>query len=406
MHKKELLAAWEKNNVAFFFYFGASAAIVGIACLVLFDLLLFGDHYAIYLPHRLTMVVTLACAVLVCHRHKVHVEGSGYTIIFPLSLLIMSMSSIWYLYFLGVCPPEHHQIVLFGNVINIMALSLFTAIFPTINAVFCIFVMASSSISYLYLGSDALLLTISALFAAMLCYAQRHVFATMLYTDYRNKLVIFDAPSAFALTVRRQDQKMEDIFPPRTCAVAILTADLRKSQGLFEANHGDAQTKINRFFNLVNQVVSTLAPDSRKIIKTHGDEINVIIYSHDADDLPALTAQILAIAQHLAVAGFAEARRICGSDLLYDMGVSWGHNLVGLLGPDGLKSPDVYGHVIVDAKRFQDLAKKLRSSEDFPIIVTKNEARVAGGALIASIHKPAVDQRISYGEVAVYRQAA
>lgn len=404
MDKAQILAKWERNNVPYYFYFGVLASILGLAGLLIFDLLLFEEHFTFYLPHRLTMVCVLSLAALVAHRNKVHLHPHGYRIIFPVALTVMILSSLWYQYFLLVCPESDYKIVLFGNIISVMAICLFTSPFRLLNLSFIIFSMLSYGLLSLRLGSDAHLLSVSTLFAAVVCAAQRRVFATMLYTDFKNKRVIFDAESAFALTVRRQDQRMDDIFPPRTSAVAILTADIRNSQCFFEAGGSDAQTKINSFFNLVNRAVEQMAPHSRKMVKTHGDEINVILYSHDLEDLPRLKEEIMAISQRMALDIFAQARAECAPDLLYDMGVSWGHNLVGLLGPDGLKAPDVYGHVIVEAKRFQELAKRLRVQEDFPIIVAKDPASIPSHRLVRSTIRPADSYKIRQEEVTVYKQ--
>ncbi len=402
----QILAKWERNNLPYYFYFGVIASIVGLAVLAAFDLILFSNHFTLYLPHRLTMVCLLTAAALMTHRYDVHKHPRGYRVIAPVSLSVMIISSLWYQYFLIVCPKGDFKIVLFGNIISVMAICLFTSPFRMLNLSFIVFSLVSYSALSLRLGTDAHLLTISTMFAAAVCAAQRRVFATMLYTDYKNKRVIFDADSAFALTVRRQDQRMDDIFPPRMSAVAILTADIRNSQCFFEANAGDAHAKINKFFDLVNKAVEQMAPRTRKMVKTHGDEINVILYSHDLEQLPRLADEIMAISQRLALDIFVQARAECAPDLLYDLGVSWGHNIVGLLGPNGLKSPDVYGHVIVEAKRFQELAKKLRNGEDFPIIVAKDAARIPSHRLVRSVIRPSDSTKIKQGEVSVYKQVS
>ncbi len=199
-------------------------------------------------------------------------------------------------------------------------------------------------------------------------------------------------PSLAKIAVVSGDKKaISMLFAPVNQPIVCLMADWRSFQKMTETS--DAffiQNLFETFYNSVINQLELLDPNGNYFFNWHADELFIVFYDPKFDKIK-ISGKAFEFAKILADKVFNEVSDSIGLPLTFDVSLSAGDGLLGLMGPKTQKKTTVAGKLPGITKRLQNEAKLLRieckefESRSTPIIVIDEEmCRWLGSTLQAN----------------------
>lgn len=350
-----------------------------MAALVPLDWLLFAENWRIYAAFRLGSEVIFLLAIVGIHQAYKRDQNQGALVSSCFMVIIGLSINVMYLFFMHIAAQSQDiieaQIVFNGTCLVVVFISFSFYRFWIEQYLVHGLSMLAAGCFALYDAID--LAQIKLILVAHICsmvftFFFRREFASNLSQKF-NTLKGFVPPQiARVLVMVGQDDKIHEIFKPQKRFTVCLCCDWRESQQLNEESSPEFVSQLyESFYETVLNELETIIPSGEYFANWTADELFIIFFNGNKDDDPAcVAANALQFAGELATGLFERVKKHTDFDFKYDIGMSCGYGLLGLIGPHNNKKTTVVGSVPGVAKRLESQAKVFRQSpESRPTIV-------------------------------------
>ncbi len=144
----------------------------------------------------------------------------------------------------------------------------------------------------------------------------------------------------------------------------------------------DAVGEAKNYYDIVWKELEETCPDGNYFADWTADELFVIFYQDDDSSRVEVIQNAMTFAHKLATKVHSQLANEIGMTLTYDIGISAGQGMLGLLGPDKRMKTTIASEVAGVAKRLETEAKHQRtknklgvgkSGESIPVIAVSGD---------------------------------
>ena len=362
---QELALQWESSNLDKFFHFINFTSIILHLILIGCDFYFLGD---------MGKAVALSRALGVCAIGLVY----GFIRVFEKSrwmgkyrrfhdlklLSLLIPTGIWliiYQYFLFFSPLPKYDLYFAGYFLVVGFTSFVIYRFASLHLMYhtTALTMVLGSLWLKQTHSDQLfLLFIFNLICLGICWFLRKEFHNSLWTRFL--LLNGVLPARLAKAAVLSGSQDEELFKPHGRFVICICSDWRGFQVLTEKHTAqEVSQMLEKFYDEVLFELQLTAPSGNYFLNWTADEI-FLVFFHPEDDRSQILRESSAFLEGLMYRVSRTMSSEFQNEVVFDVGVSAGIGLLGLLGPQSMKKTTVAGNVAGLAKRYQEEAKILR----------------------------------------------
>jgi len=258
---------------------------------------------------------------------------------------------IGFLLVLFVCTVALHRFWKEQYVFNLVGLLSLVLVLATHSG--------SSDRSY---SDKAYILIIATILSSQIAIYYRRTFVGGIFERYNMMRTMLPQQVAFHLVTSDGLSSSGDLFSPKHRFAVCLSSDWRNFQKLCaERTPSEIAKLIETYYDVVSESLEIICPDGHYFSTWVADELFITFYSQ-TDNRSEVVSLALRFAHNLATSVYDKIHDRCGEKTLnYDIGVSSGLGLLGLLGPRQMKKATILGQVPGICKRLQEEAKKQRA---------------------------------------------
>ncbi len=154
----------------------------------------------------------------------------------------------------------------------------------------------------------------------------------------------------------------EQEFSPKQRQCVCIVADWRRFQQLTQDIANDRLARLfEEYYDYVYKGLRACDASEEYYIDWHADELFIILYQENKD-WSQIKERALAMVEFLTHDAHQFLNRMAPQPIMFDIGVSVGEGLIGIMGPKGGKKLTIASPVAGRAKRLESEAKQIRSS--------------------------------------------
>ena len=357
---------WQAEHISRYARWAYALTGLSVAIAIPFDFMFFGDYAQVYLGWRLGLIA----AVLALTGVQIAAARTKFDPEFKLRLMSALFTlpiigfNVAYAGFLYMAPDGKSEMVLAANYFFIaLSAALSHRFFSEqyrINFSLAV-VFAIAAVAEPRFFESGMQLVLANLTVMLLAFALRREFVSGLFEKYKNVRVL--APEAVArhLAVFEGDLGQATDFLPRERYTVCVMSDWRNYQQLAAKETAAVISELFRtYYELVYERLEKTVGGIEYYASWNADELCVVFFG-DEEDQDAIDAEAMTFVGDLTGEIYDEIGRKFDRRLKYDVGVSAGISLVGLLGPRQSLKTTLIGSVPGIAKRLEQHAKQLRT---------------------------------------------
>lgn len=383
---RELYNEWSNNNRLFYSKIINILGILLLAVMIGIGFVTFSEEIAISyarirsLGIMLSFVMLFSIFYLQDKPSKYRAFWVGMTILIPSVLLTYQ-----YYYYLFTASEKPFSI-LFGNLIVIMGIHLllcrlrgehlFYTIFSVVALVGVGLIPATqnTSASLVLIGSEGykdlarilIEAQIGFYLATHIVIGNKHV--ADLHKNFNNLRRLVPLKIARFMTVNNMDINKDDAFVPIKRKIVCISSDWRNFQSLAQNSKNETISMLFEvYYELVYEILERTIPEGNYYWDWIADELFLVVYDEN-DDEEKILKQSVNFANELSLGLQNKIKERLDMDIIFDIGMSYGVNLFGIMGPNYRRKTTVAGDLPGNAKRYEQEAKAIRAQSKVMVV--------------------------------------
>lgn len=184
------------------------------------------------------------------------------------------------------------------------------------------------------------------------------------------------APTAVAERLILSDGVITDeAFKAKNRYCVSLISDWRDFQSLTESiANSEISAIFEKYYDIIYRSLERIIPSGEYFVEWHADELFIVFYSEN-EDKQEVHANAIKFTEFLMHEAFEHLQKISPKPIMFDVGLSCGYGLLGIMGPNDAKKTTIASEVPGRAKRMEGEAKAIRKSVTSakPIVVVDGD---------------------------------
>ncbi|MDB9786499.1 hypothetical protein OAB57_00190 [Bacteriovoracaceae bacterium] len=386
--KKNIYNLWSDRHIGVVFHWATLFTVILMTLLIPFDYLLFGkEGVKHFLEFRIFTILSITTFLFIIRelskRNQEHRKKYYLAVEILGSFVILS-----YFYFLSNAKDEWINTIFFSNIMVMLFTFIISSCFR--RSTFIIITASLIGECVLYYQNQIprtylYLLVIWTNVLMIFTYIVRVLVQNKLQKEHFMYNQIMGSKSALNFVIAPNKLRPEDIFPPEYRFSVVLIADWRGSQEISDRSTIEQIKNMNEiYYGIIQNELERCIPDGNYFMRTNGDELFVVCYQDDDVTKTQTVDRLLEFSHILSSTCFEEINSsIRNERITFDIGISFGNGLVGMLGAPGSKKADIMADFVGHAKRYETIAKNIRTEigdinnrrnigltkEDYPTVV-------------------------------------
>jgi hypothetical protein len=367
----DLLSEWRNKNCRGNALFVTSMGIFASSLMVFFDPL-FLSQYLEFAQIRLICILLMLPNFWLIKKaapaKRARLYFSGRTKISFITLWPILIFNLSYFYFTYFNFNEKFFVYYTGLLLTTFFCTFMLHRFPkeqfvynggfSLLALSLLWILPKSQYDSLYI------LVILHLSASFLAIYLRRQFHQSLHTQFRLFKTMVPEKVAFHIVVGSERLSNHSIFKPRARFSVCMCADWRNFQKLSGIKSPEEiSAMLEKYYDIILKNLETLLPHKNYYFNWNADEL-FIVFFNDYDDEKSAMSEGLKFAFQICSQIYDHIREEFHGEVTYDVGLSAGIGLIGMVGPKEMKKTTIHGKVAGRAKRFEQEAKSLRHLRD------------------------------------------
>lgn len=364
--RRHLSSLWQRTNADYYFRFVTLASVLLMALLMVCDYF-FLQYEAKNIAILRSFSILISLGFFFCLRAVEYFKPKlkSFSVLKIWGLLLPT--GVWvmtYHYFLFVEPVSKFDLYLVGYflVVGFTSFTIHRFIWVQMSYHLAISTLTAHQLLQQHERSDQLVVFILFNFLCVaLLVGLRNEFINGLMNRFNLLNGVLPSNLAQVATLNSESSDAVELFRPDGRFVVCLCADWRGFQSLTEKRTAqEISVMLERFYDEVFFELSLVAGSGNYFLNWTADELFLIFYDPEDDRenvIKESTAFLEAILMRISRIMIEEFK----DEVIFDVGVSSGIGLLGLLGPKSMKKTTLAGNVAGLAKRYQEDAKTIRA---------------------------------------------
>ena len=374
----EVYNRWSNRHIGVIHLWSCLFCLISCAFLMPFDYLLFGRvQFEYYLPFRISTIIYSAISALALYeltRKKIVKDNIYYKAHYQLGLVILGQYTFFLFHssdnmvFLAFALA---MVNLFSHVMSFFFERVSFNLTMTLNAALLL-LLADGKVG----REIALMLVIWNTLLWVVGCVLRYLNKSRVYNTFIIYQQITGKRYALEVATSAKNVSPEDIFEPKKIFSCVLISDWRDSQNITDNSTLD-QIKLRTeiYCRIVSTELDSFFPEGNFYMRTNGDELFVVAYVDEVSSKEKVVSDMLHFARELSTGLFEKINHELDINISFDIGLSCGEAIVGMLGGQGAKKADIIADFVGHAKRFETAGKKFREQipendeKKYPVVV-------------------------------------